>query len=97
MANKYKLPWLQQLRKEPSLAKESYHYEALPSADSIRLLKLKPGRGLEQLECELEIARIDFLPKYEALSYSTYLLLAQYPSGVITTHPLRFNLVSADL
>lgn len=83
MSNKYKLPWLQQSRNAPAATEAYYHYEPLPSADWIRLLKLKPGKGLQELECELEIGRIDLLPKYEALSYSMYLVTIPFPLDIL--------------
>ncbi|KAL4987650.1 heterokaryon incompatibility protein-domain-containing protein [Aspergillus falconensis] len=45
----------------------------LPSADSIRLLRLKPGTDSEPIHANLEIVRINQipLPLYEALSYTS--------------------------
>jgi hypothetical protein len=78
MLNQYNLPWLQQLRNGPNTREAGYNYEPLPSTDWIRLLKLKPGKKSEELDCELEICSIDFLPKYEALSYSMYLVIIPF-------------------
>jgi hypothetical protein len=44
-------------------------YTALPSAKSIRLLKLQPGCDNDPVICRLEVVSLDTAPTYEALSY----------------------------
>jgi hypothetical protein len=82
MSIKYKLPWLRQLYNAPAATEADYRYKPLPSADWIRLLKLKPGKGPEELECELEMWRINLLPAYEALSYSMDLATIPFPLDI---------------
>ncbi|KIN03451.1 hypothetical protein OIDMADRAFT_117045, partial [Oidiodendron maius Zn] len=44
-------------------------YIPLPTADSIRLLRLAPGSNDDHITCELEIFSLNKAPTYEALSY----------------------------
>ncbi|KAK0744662.1 heterokaryon incompatibility protein-domain-containing protein [Apiosordaria backusii] len=45
-------------------------YEALnPNKNSIRILRLLPGRWIDDIQCELQTASLDDNPAYEALSY----------------------------
>lgn len=46
----------------------TYKYESLPN-NTIRLLSLFPGEGDDDLEGELQVAELDRLPDYEAISY----------------------------
>jgi hypothetical protein len=79
------LPWFQQSRSAPAATEAHTTIEPLRSVDSIRLLKLKPGKGLQEFEFELEIGRINLLPKYEVLSYSMYLVTIPFQLDIL--HP----------
>jgi Heterokaryon incompatibility protein (HET) len=46
-----------------------YEYNDLPSSDSIRLLELLPGSGVQPLICHVVIADLNQKPLYEAISY----------------------------
>ncbi|RYP77989.1 hypothetical protein DL771_000848 [Monosporascus sp. 5C6A] len=48
----------------------SRHYDALPQADSLRLLNLLPGKGASKIACTLTTAGLSDNPTYEALSYT---------------------------
>ncbi|CAM1507454.1 Fc.00g070950.m01.CDS01 [Cosmosporella sp. VM-42] len=45
-------------------------YNALPRSNSIRLLILESGRGVEPIQCQLEVADLSDIQEYEALSYT---------------------------
>src|SRR6187549_3375093 len=48
---------------------EGYEYEAFSASNSIRLLRLFPGKADDPLESCLESFVMDRIPEYEAISY----------------------------
>ena len=48
----------------------SYVYQALQHPRDIRLIRLYPGEDHEQICCDIEHVCLDYLPLYEALSYT---------------------------
>jgi Heterokaryon incompatibility protein (HET) len=52
------------------LATTSLYQPLDPSVDSIRLLKLEPGSGNDQIRCQFVHVAFASKPKYEALSYT---------------------------
>lgn len=73
MAEDGQVSQLPESRKTPEIPARSYKYHPLPSTDSIRLLELQPGTGLQELRCKLSIVNMSGLSGYEALSYSLWL------------------------
>ena len=46
-----------------------YHYEELPTASSIRIIKLLAGEWDDRPRCEMEVCDVEDEPAYEAISY----------------------------